>query len=60
MQFFYMNLQEKVAEKGWLTAGWPKEYGGLGLGAIEEGVVNEVRGYLQLTNSFPNFVGYTT
>jgi len=58
MQSFYMNLQKKVAEKGWLTAGWPKEYGGLGLGAIEEGVVNEVRGYWQLTNSFPNFIGY--
>lgn len=57
MQSFYMNLQEKVAKKGWLTAGWPKEYGGLGLGAIGQGVVNEVEGYWQITMAWPNLIG---
>ena len=42
LQSFWMELQKKTAEKGYLTPGWPKEYGGLGLSNIEQGIVNEV------------------
>ena len=39
-----MEFQRKLAQRGYLTVGWPKEYGGLGLGAIAQGVVNEEHG----------------
>lgn len=32
---------KKLAAKGWLTAAWPKEYGGLGLGHVEQAIMNE-------------------
>lgn len=32
-------LDKKVVDKGWATAGWPKKYGGLGMGPIEQAVV---------------------
>ena len=32
---------KKLAAKGWLTAAWPKKYGGLGLGHIEQAIMNE-------------------
>jgi len=45
LQDFWMNLQKKAGKKGYLTPGWPKETGGLGLGHTEVGVANEVEGY---------------
>ena len=42
---FFMELQKKVVDRGWLTAGWPKKYGGLGFTSIEQGVISEEMGY---------------
>ena len=30
------ELRRKLGERGWLTVSWPKEYGGLGLSALEQ------------------------
>ena len=32
---------KKLAANGWLTAAWPKEYGGLGLGVVEQTIMTE-------------------
>jgi alkylation response protein AidB-like acyl-CoA dehydrogenase len=45
LQDFWMALQKKAGKKGYLTPGWPKESGGLGLGAIEIGIAQEQEGY---------------
>ena len=34
-------FQRRLAEKGWLTLAWPKEYGGLGAGPMRQLVYNE-------------------
>jgi alkylation response protein AidB-like acyl-CoA dehydrogenase len=34
-------FQRKLADKGWLTLAWPKEYGGLGAGPMKQLVYNE-------------------
>ena len=36
-----LAFNKKLAERGWLTAHWPKEYGGLGLSIMEQVVVRE-------------------
>ena len=38
---FWMELQKKAGEKGYLAPGWAKESGGLGLSDMEQGVVTE-------------------
>jgi len=38
-------FNKRLAEKGWLTAHWPKEYGGLSLGIMEQVVVREEIAY---------------
>ncbi|MFC2051529.1 acyl-CoA dehydrogenase family protein [Chloroflexota bacterium] len=55
VQSFYLQLQKKAGAKGYLTPGWPKEYGGLGLGDIDQGVVNE-ESYSWEVN-WPNHIG---
>ncbi len=35
------GFQRKLAAKGWLTLAWPKEYGGLGAGPMQQLVYNE-------------------
>lgn len=45
LQSFWKQLQKKAGEKGYLTPGWPKEYEGLGLGSVEQGIVDEEQGY---------------
>ncbi|HXK34717.1 MAG TPA: acyl-CoA dehydrogenase family protein [Dehalococcoidia bacterium] len=40
-------FQRKLAERGWLTLAWPKEYGGLGAGAMRQLVYNEEMSYLR-------------
>jgi len=42
---FWMALQKKAGTKGYLTPGWSKESGGLGLSDIEQGIVTEETGY---------------
>ncbi|MFC1939719.1 acyl-CoA dehydrogenase family protein [Chloroflexota bacterium] len=53
---FWMALQKKAGAKGYLTPGWPKEYGGLGFTSIEQGIVQEEEALLGL--AWPNFIGY--
>ncbi len=33
--------REKLASKGWVAPAWPKEYGGAGLGTMEQFILNE-------------------
>ncbi len=42
---FHCHVGRKLAERGWLTLPWPKEYGGQALSHIEQLIFNEVRGY---------------
>jgi len=42
---FWMDLQRKAGAKGYLTPGWSKESGGLGLSDMEQGVVMEETSY---------------
>jgi len=44
-QSFMRDFQKKTAAAGYLTSGWKKEYGGMGLGHIEQGIVDEEVGY---------------
>ncbi len=39
------RLTKALAERGWLAVGWPKEYGGLGAGHIQQMIFNEEAGY---------------
>ena len=55
---FLFKLQKKVAKKGWLTAGWPKKYGGLGLNSIEHRVINEEIAYWIGEVGWPGFMSY--
>jgi alkylation response protein AidB-like acyl-CoA dehydrogenase len=56
-QAFWLQLQRKAGEKGYLTPGWPKEYGGLGLSQIEQGIFAEEEGVMIRGMSWPNFIG---
>jgi len=42
---FWMDLQRKAGAKGYLTPGWSKDSGGLGLSDMEQGIVQEVTSY---------------
>jgi alkylation response protein AidB-like acyl-CoA dehydrogenase len=55
LQSFWMQLQKKAGAKGYLTPGWSKETGGLGLSPIEQGVVEEEWG--RVGAMWPNFSG---
>ena len=33
--------RKKLSDKGWIAAAWPKEYGGAGLGTMEQFIMNE-------------------
>lgn len=50
-----LDLQRKMGSRRWLTPGWSPEYGGLGLGPIEQALVEESSGYWM--NFWPNVVG---
>jgi alkylation response protein AidB-like acyl-CoA dehydrogenase len=39
------TFNKQLAEKGWLTAHWPKEYGGLSLSIMEQVVLREEMAY---------------
>jgi len=57
-QAFERELARKVGAKGWLTAGWPREYGGLGLGDIESGIIKEEIG--RWKTAWANYTGIDT
>jgi alkylation response protein AidB-like acyl-CoA dehydrogenase len=42
---FGRTMDRKLAEKGWLVVGWPKEYGGGGRTQIEQAILDEEMGY---------------
>ncbi len=42
---FHKQMARKLAEKGWLTRAWPKEYGGEDAPLIEQFIFSEVQGY---------------
>jgi alkylation response protein AidB-like acyl-CoA dehydrogenase len=42
---FAMSISKKLAQKGWLTMAWPKEYGGGSASHWEQFVYNEEAGY---------------
>lgn len=42
---FSMKMSKKLADKGWLTLSWPKEFGGAGASFTEEIVFKEELGY---------------
>jgi alkylation response protein AidB-like acyl-CoA dehydrogenase len=42
---FWLELQKKAGEKGYLAPGWSKDSGGLGLSDMEQGVVMEETSY---------------
>jgi len=35
------GLREKLSKKGWIAPAWPAEYGGAGLGVMEQFILNE-------------------
>jgi alkylation response protein AidB-like acyl-CoA dehydrogenase len=55
IQSFMHALQKKTAKAGYLTSGWPKEYGGMGIGHIEQGIVDEEVGYAGI--GWPSMLG---
>ena len=42
---FGLAIARKLVARGWLTIGWPKEYGGGGRSQIEQAIFNEEMGY---------------
>jgi alkylation response protein AidB-like acyl-CoA dehydrogenase len=40
-----LEFNQRLAKHGWLTAHWPKEYGGSGLGIMEQVVLREEMAY---------------
>ena len=42
---FIRSFTKKMAERGWLTIAWPKEYGGQGLPIMQQVVLNEELSY---------------
>ncbi|MCZ6535293.1 MAG: acyl-CoA dehydrogenase family protein, partial [Chloroflexi bacterium] len=43
--WFGRALARKLADKGWLTIGWPREYGGGGKTFLEQSILDEQIGY---------------
>ena len=42
---FGRTISKKLAERGWLAVGWPKNHGGGGKGPIEQAILIEEMGY---------------
>lgn len=42
---YHRSIAEKLAEKGWISLAWPKEYGGREHSYIEQLIFQEVKGY---------------
>jgi alkylation response protein AidB-like acyl-CoA dehydrogenase len=42
---FHKYMAKKLAEKGWISMAWPKEYGGRGASIMEQVLFNQSRGY---------------
>jgi alkylation response protein AidB-like acyl-CoA dehydrogenase len=42
---FLRGFQRRLADKGWLTLGWPREYGGQAAGVMQQVIYNEEMAY---------------
>ncbi|MEO8456277.1 MAG: acyl-CoA dehydrogenase family protein [Chloroflexota bacterium] len=42
---FLRSFQKKLSQKGWLTLGWPVEYGGKAAGVMQQVIYNEEMSY---------------
>ncbi len=42
---FHKQMMRKLAEKGYRTMAWPKEYGGKGASFVDQFIFNEAQGY---------------
>ena len=49
---FAKAFNKKLSEKGWLAIAWPKEYGGLGAGVMEQVVYNEEMAFAEAPTGF--------
>src|SRR5947209_17756805 len=62
-EFAYsQDFARRLAARGWLTITWPKVYGGMEAGHIEQLIYNEEMGYSGVPLGFnfgPNLVGPT-
>lgn len=47
---FQRAFRRKLAERGWLTLSWPKEYGGQGRSVMHQAIFNEEMGYFRAPN----------
>jgi alkylation response protein AidB-like acyl-CoA dehydrogenase len=59
---FLRTFQKKLAAKGWLTLGWPQEYGGLGASHMQQVIYNEEMTYARAPTQLgvgPDRVGPT-
>lgn len=56
LEKFYDDFQNKAVKKGYPTAGWPKQYGGLGFTALEQGIVSEEMNHWGV--AWPGMMGY--
>jgi len=59
---FLRSFQKKLAAKGWLTLGWPQEYGGLGASHMMQVIYNEEMTYARAPTQLgvgPDRVGPT-
>ena len=54
---FAREISKKLAHKGWLTIGWPKEYGGGGKGQIEQAILSEEIGYRRVPRAGNTGIG---
>jgi alkylation response protein AidB-like acyl-CoA dehydrogenase len=54
---FHKRLGKKLAERGWISMAWPKEYGGRDAPLIEQFIFNEARGYHKAPGIDPIGVG---
>ncbi len=53
---FMVELQKEAQKKGWITAGWPKKYGGMGFSEIETGIVMEETRFVKVR--WPGYQGF--
>ena len=59
---FLRAFQRKLADRGWLTQGWPREHGGLAAGVMMQVIYNEEMSYHQAPTQIgvgPDRVGPT-
>jgi len=57
LEEFYDDFQSKAVKKGYPSAGWPRQYGGLGFTGMEQGIVSEEMSYWGV--GWPATMGYS-